>query len=67
MEQKTIVADDEENVILEWEHRFPFLHIPLLKKILMALGIPIFIPATILAIRIRILNGLIIINRSIME
>ena len=67
MEQKTIGADDEENVILEWEHRFPFLHIPLLKKILMALGIPIFIPVTILAIRIRILNGLIIINRSIME
>jgi hypothetical protein len=60
VEQEKIVSDDKEDVLLEWEYRLPFLHISLLKKVLIAFGIPILITGIILAMRIGIVNGLII-------
>ena len=60
VEQEKVVSDDKEDVLMEWEYRLPFFHLPMLKKILMAFGIPILITGIILALRIGVVNGLVI-------
>jgi hypothetical protein len=60
VKQEMIASDDKEEVLLEWQYRLPFLHVSLLKKVLMAFGIPILVAGVILAMLIGVVNGLVI-------
>ena len=60
MEQENTGANGKKDALMEWDYRLPFFHTPVLKKVLMAFGIPILMTGIILALWIGVLNGLII-------